>query len=130
MRRKLEAPNLGSLKPLFFPNHIPTQTLTSLKYRFPNPDPGEKTKEVLKVASENLFERCVRRNYFFLENRISNGCAKAARSSDRQLVENPGSSKALISLNYNPYPNHNFAKIPLPKSWPAGSDPRVGDGLA
>ena len=43
MRRKLEAPNLGSLKPLFFPN--------------PNPDPDEKTKEVLKVASENLFER-------------------------------------------------------------------------
>ena len=57
MRRKLEAPNLGWLKPLFFPNHIPTLTLTSLKYRFPNPDPDEKTKEVLKVASENLFER-------------------------------------------------------------------------
>ena len=57
MRRKLEALNLGSLKPLFFPNHIPTLTLTSLKYRFPNPDPDEKTKEVLKVASESLFER-------------------------------------------------------------------------
>ena len=57
MRRKLEAPNLGSLKPLFFSNHIPTLTLTSLKHRFPNPDPDEKTKEVLKVASENLFER-------------------------------------------------------------------------
>ena len=57
MRRKLEAPNLGSLKPLFFPNHIPTLTLTSLKYHFPNPDPDEKTNEVLKVASENLFER-------------------------------------------------------------------------
>ena len=25
-------------------------------------------------------------------------------------------SFALISLNYNPYRNHNFAKIPLPKS--------------
>ena len=57
MRRKLEAQNLGSLKPLFFSNHIPTLTLTSLKDRFPNPYPDEKTKEVLKVASENLFER-------------------------------------------------------------------------
>ena len=59
MQRKLEAPNLGSLKPLFFEfsNHIPTLTLTSLKYRFPNPDLDEKTKEVLKDASENLFER-------------------------------------------------------------------------
>ena len=34
---------------------------------------------------------------------------------DRQLVEIPGSSKALIFFNYNPYPNPNLAKIPLPK---------------
>ena len=55
MQRKLEVPNLGSLKPLFFLNHIPTVTLTSLNYRFPNPDPDEKTKDVLKVASEKAF---------------------------------------------------------------------------
>ena len=107
---------------------IPLSNLTLLKYRNPNPDPDPKTKEVPKVTSEvtseNLFERwTARRNYFYLEHRISHGCAKAARSADRQLVEIPGSSKALISLNYNitptltltllkyPYPNLNLTLI-------------------
>ena len=115
----------GNVKnPLFFPYHTPTLTL--LKYRYPNPDPDPKTKEVPKVpsevTSENLFERwTARRNYFYLEHRISLGCVKATRSADRQLVEIPGSSKALISLNYNhtqtltllkyPYPNLNLTLI-------------------
>ena len=32
----------------------------------------------------------------------------------RQLLDNPGSSKALFSPNYNPNPNPNPTKIPLP----------------
>ena len=119
LAKEARSPKSGIVKnALFFPNHTPNLTL--LKYRNPDPDPDLKTKEVQKVTSEvtseNLFERwTVRRNYFYLEYRISHGCAKAARSADRQLVEIPGSSKALISLNYNPYPNPNLAKIPLPK---------------
>ena len=119
LAKEARSPNFGIVKnPLIFPNH--THTLTSLKYRYPNPDPDPKTKEVQivtsEVTSENLFERwTARRNYFYLEHRISHECAKAARSADRQLVEIRGSSKALISLNYNPYPNPNLAKMPLPK---------------
>ena len=56
----------------------------------------------------------MRRNYFYLENRISNGCAKAARSSDRELVEIPGSSKALISLNFYPTRTITLLKHPYP----------------
>ena len=115
LAKEARSPKSGIVKyALFFPNHTPNLTL--LKYRNPNPDPDPKTKEVPKVTSENLFERwTARRNYFYLEHRISRGCAKAARSADRQLAEIPGSSKALISLNYNPYPNPNLAKIPLLK---------------
>ena len=113
--KEARSPKSGIVKnPLFFPFHTPTLIL--LKYCYPNPDPNPKTKEVPKVTSEVTSENaCARRNHFCIEHRISHGCAKAARSADRQLVKIPGSSKALISLNYNPYPNPHLAKIPLAK---------------
>ena len=120
LAKEAQSPKSGIVQnPLFFPNHTPSITL--LKYRYPNPNPDLKTEEVPKVtsevASENLWAlNCAHRNYFYLEHRISHGCAKAARSADQQLVEIPGSSKALISLDYNPtltltllnYPNPNL----------------------
>ena len=51
LAKETRSPKSGIGKnPLFFPDHTPTLTL--LKYRYPNPDPDRKTKEVPKVASE------------------------------------------------------------------------------
>ena len=114
LAKEARSPKSGIVKnALFFPNHTPNLTL----YRNPNLDPDPKTKKVPKVTLEILFERwTARSNYFYLEHRISHGCAKAARSADRQLVEIPGSSKALpvISLNYNPTLTLTLPKYPYP----------------
>ena len=108
------SPKCGIVKALFFPNHTSTLTPTLLKYRYHNPI--RKRKRFRKSLLKSFWAlNCARRNYFYLEHRISHGCVKAAQSADRQLVKISGSSKALVSPNYNPYPNPNLTKIPLPK---------------
>ena len=128
MRRKLEAPNLGSLKPLFFPNHNPTLTLTSLKYRFPNPDPDEKTKEVLKVASENLFERwtvCAEITFISkivspmgVSRRLEALTDNSSKFRDLRKHLSPSTITPTLTitlLNY-PYPNLNLTLIQKTKA--------------
>ena len=114
--KEARSPKSGIVKTALLPQPYPYPNPNLTEIPLPWPWPLWENER----GSESRFRKsfwalnCVRRNYFYRENCIPNGCAKAARSSDRQLVEIPGSSKALISLNYNPYPNHNFAKIPLP----------------
>ena len=129
MRRKLKGPNLGSLKPLFFSNHIPTLTLTSLKYRFPNPDPDEKTKEVLKVASENLFERwtlCAEITFIWkivspmgVRRRLEALTDNSSKFRDHRKHLSLSTftlPEPLITLLNHPYPNLNLTLIQKTKA--------------
>ena len=120
LAKEARSPKSGIVKnALFLPNHTPNLTL--LKYRNPDPDPDPKTKEVQKVTfseviSENLFEVELRAEISFISNIVS---PMGVRRRLEALTDNSSKfqdhRKALISLNYNPYPNPNLAKIPLPK---------------
>ena len=128
MRRKLEAPNLESLK-LFFPNHIPTLTLTSLKYRFPNPDPDEKRKRFWKSLQKIFLsvELCAQKLLLSRKSYLQWVCEGGSKlwpttRRNSGIIESTYEAPSTITptltitlLKY-PYPNLNLTLIPKTKA--------------